>query len=215
NIPFFLCQDVIDIGNQELPLDFKMIWIPGKEPGKIGDFIGNRCTSSKTARQAGRDAGMPLEFRKISEFRRGTLAALLTDAYSFDCRCAQYWSADWREFDDFFFEHLQIADRYGFITVLDGEAIGLASWDPRHRPEYVEIGHNCIAAKYKGHGYGKAQLQEAVDRISRYDNLGKIIVTTNGLLLPAQRMYERVGFREIRRRRSDGFSGEFIDYEYS
>lgn len=75
---------------------------------------------------------MPLEFRKISEFRRGTLAALLTDAYSFDCRCAQYWSADWREFDDFFFEHLQIADRYGFITVLDGEAIGLASWDPRY-----------------------------------------------------------------------------------
>ena len=134
---------------------------------------------------------MPLEFRKISEFRRGTLAALLTDAYSFDCRCAQYWSADWREFDDFFFEHLQIADRYGFITVLDGEAIGLASWDPRLRPEYVEIGHNCIAAKYKGHGYGKVQLQEAVDRISRYDNLGKIIVTTNGLLLPAQRMYER------------------------
>ena len=31
----------------------------------------------------------------------------------------------------------------------------------------------------------------------------------------AQRMYERVGFREVRRRRSDGFSGEFIDYEYS
>ena len=37
--PFFLCQDVIDIGNQELPLDFKIIWILGKEPGKIGDFI--------------------------------------------------------------------------------------------------------------------------------------------------------------------------------
>lgn len=36
---FFLCQDVIDIGNQELPLDFKIIWILGKEPGKVGDFI--------------------------------------------------------------------------------------------------------------------------------------------------------------------------------
>ncbi len=152
-------------------------------------------------------------FRKVSDFPRGTLFALLSDAYSFDCRCARYWSADWREFDNFFFDNPHIADQCGFITTFAGEAAGFASWDPRHRPAHVAIGHNCIAAKHQSHGYGKLQLQEAVNRISRLD-VRKIIVTTNALLVPAQRMYERVGFRAIRHRKSDCFAGEFIDYEY-
>ncbi len=153
------------------------------------------------------------EFRKISEFERGTLFALLSDAYSFDNRCAEHWSADWREFDDFFFDNLQLADRYGFVTALNGEAIGFASWDPRRRPECVVIGHNCIAVKYKGRGYGTMQIREAVGRISQY-GVKKIIVTTNERLTPAGRMYERAGFREAGRRESDGFAGEYIDYEY-
>jgi hypothetical protein len=45
---------------------------------------------------------------------------------------------------------------------LDGEPIGHISWDPRNLPEYVAIGYNCIASKYKGNGYGKRQLQEAI-----------------------------------------------------
>lgn len=60
-------------------------------------------------------------------------------------------------------------------------------------PEYVEIGHNCIASKYKSNGYGKLQLQEAINRISP-NNVMKIIVTTNDNLIPAKRMYESVGF---------------------
>lgn len=52
--------------------------------------------------------------------------------------------------------------------VLDGEPIGHILWDPRNIPEYVEIGHNCIITKYKGNGFGKRQLQEAVDRIQQY-----------------------------------------------
>ena len=37
----------------------------------------------------------------------------------------------WKEFDNFFFDNLQIADKYGFITTLNNEAIGMISWDPR------------------------------------------------------------------------------------
>ena len=85
-----------------------------------------------------------IEFRKVSGFKRGTLFELLSDAYSFDGRWEDCCGADWKEFDDFFFDNPQIADRYGFITVLNGKAAGLASWDPRKMPEYVEIGHNCI-----------------------------------------------------------------------
>ena len=96
---------------------------------------------------------MNIEFNKVSEFNRGTIFELLADAYSFDYRCAQRWSSDWKEFDNFFFDNLQIADKYGFITTLNNEAIGMISWDPRNIPDYIEIGHNCIVSKYKNNGY--------------------------------------------------------------
>ncbi len=106
-----------------------------------------------------------IEFRKVSGFKRGTLFELLSDAYSFDERWEDCCASDWKEFDHFFFDNPQIADQYGFITVLNGKAVGLASWDPRKMPEYVEIGHNCIISSRKGHGYGRMQLREALQRI--------------------------------------------------
>ena len=65
----------------------------------------------------------------------------------------------------FFYDNKEIANRYCFITVLDGETIGHISWNPRHRPDYVEIGHNCILTKCKGKGYGHLQLEKAIRRI--------------------------------------------------
>lgn len=154
---------------------------------------------------------MSIEFKKVSDFQRGILFELLTDAYSFDCKYEQVCSSDWQAFDNFFFDNLHIADKYGFITTLNNEAIGFVSWDPRNMPEYAEIGHNCIASKHKGNGYGKIQLQEAVDRITRND-VKKIIVTTNDDLIPAQRMYEGVGFTIYQKRKNQNV--EHIDYIY-
>lgn len=159
---------------------------------------------------------MCIGFRKVSGFPRGTICKLLTDAYSFDERMVQCWGADWKEFDNFFYDNLQIADKYGFITTLNGEAIGMVSWDPRNMPEYAAVGHNCIRREYKGRGYGKMQLQEAVNRIMESDVI-KIIVNTNAGLLPAQRMYESVGFKKVLVRKNDGiaeFAGDNIDYEF-
>lgn len=159
---------------------------------------------------------MSIEFKKVSEFNRGILFKLLKDAYSFDYRYEQSCNSDWQEFDDFFFDNLHIADKYGFITTLNDEAIGFASWDPRNMPEYAEIGHNCIASKHKGNGYGNIQLQEAINRITPND-VRKIIVTTNDDLIPAQRMYESVGFTIYQRRKNQNnteFVGEHIDYVY-
>lgn len=159
---------------------------------------------------------MNVEFRKVSDFKRGILFELLKDAYSFDGRYEQNFHSDWQAFDDFFFDYLQIADQYGFVTTLADEAIGFVSWDPRKMPEYVEIGHNCVASKHKGNGYGKVQLQEAFNRIVQND-VRKIIVTTNDDLIPAQRMYESVGFTRYQQRKnqnSEDFVGEYIDYVY-
>ena len=62
----------------------------------------------------------------------------------------------WKEYDDFFYSNLDsIADKYGFITVVDGVTVGHISWDPRNQPDYVAIGHNCIITDFKGRGYGK------------------------------------------------------------
>ena len=156
-----------------------------------------------------------LEFKKVSEFPKGTLYNQLVDAYSFNTDCKKNFNDMWLEYDDFFYSNLDIANKYAFVTVLDGKAIGHISWDPRNRPDYVEIGHNCIITEYKGNGYGRLQLQEAIHRIKEYDDLKKIIVTTNKILLPAQKNYESVGFVKVRERINNEtpFSGNYIDYE--
>jgi ribosomal protein S18 acetylase RimI-like enzyme len=159
---------------------------------------------------------MSIEFKKVSDFNRGILLELLKGAYSFDCRYEQRWYSNWQACDNFFFDNLQIADKCGFITTLNDEAIGFVSWDPRNMPEYAEIGHNCIALKHKGNGYGKIQLQEAVNRIIKND-VKKIIVTTNDDLISAQRMYESVGFKICKKRKEQNiadFVAEHIDYVY-
>ena len=159
---------------------------------------------------------MSIEFKKVSGFNRGILFELLADAYSFDSRYEQSCSSDWHDFDTFFFDNLEIADKYGFITTINGEPVGFVSWDPRNMPEYAEIGHNCIASKHKGNSYGRIQLQEAVNRIAQND-VRKIIVTTNDDLIPAQRMYESVGFTLKQKRKNqniEDFVIEYIDYVY-
>ncbi len=156
-----------------------------------------------------------IEFKKISEFPKGTLYQQLVDAYSFNDHCKKAWDDLWKEYDEFFYMNLDITEKYSFITVLDGVPIGHISWDPRNRPDYVEMGHYCILTQYKGNGYGKLQLQEAIRRIKEYNGLKKIIVTTNEMTLPAQKSYESVGFKKVRERvnHETPFSGHYIDYE--
>ena len=102
-----------------------------------------------------------IEFKKTTDFPRGTLYNQLVDAYSFHADCQKTWNTMWKEYEDFLFDNPMMAEKYSFVTVLDGEPVGHISWDPRHSPDYVEIGHNCILTKCKGKGLGHAQLAEA------------------------------------------------------
>ena len=157
-----------------------------------------------------------IEFKKISDFPKGTLYEQLVDAYSFHPQCKAAWDKMWKEYDDFFYSNLDlIADQCGFITAVDGIAVGHISWDPRNRPESVSIGHNCIRTAFKGRGYGKLQLQEAIRRIKAAYEVEKIIVTTNELTLPAQKNYESVGFIKVAQRKNTEtpFAGDYMDYE--
>lgn len=156
-----------------------------------------------------------VEFKKFSDFPRGTMYDILVDAYAFDPRNRQIWDSNWKESDDFFYDHPEIADQYGLITCLQGEPIGFVTWDPRNRPAYVEIGHNGIREKYKGRGYGHLQLEEALRRIRTYEGLKRIIVCTNSSLV-APRNYESVGFVLYDRKPNEtesSFTGDYLWYE--
>lgn len=157
-----------------------------------------------------------IKFEKISQFNRGILEKLLEDGYSFDSRYKDKWMDEWHKFDDFFFDNLDLADQCGFITMLNDKAIGFVSWDSRNIPESAEIGFNCISAKYKNQGYGKLQLQEAINRIVEKGAI-KVIVTTDDILIPAQHMYEGVGFQLVEKRKNEDttdFVRDYLDYVY-
>ena len=158
---------------------------------------------------------MSIEFKEFREYKRGILYNQLLDSYSFDFKWKENFEKEWIKYDDFFYDHLQFTNSCGFIILLNEEPIGHISWDPRNLPEYVIIGHNCILTKYKGKGYGHILLQEAINRIKKYENIKKIIVTTNETLVPARHNYESVGFKCKNRRQNldTPFSGDYIDYE--
>jgi len=156
---------------------------------------------------------MDISFKKFSEFPRGTMYDILREAYAFDSRNIEIWNDNWLESDDFFYDNPDIADKYGLVTCLDDYPIGFVTWDPRNIPEYVEIGHNGIRSAYKGNGYGRLQLQEAIRRIRSYDGLKKIIVCTNSNLV-APRNYESVGFKLYDRKVNDSESAYTGDYLY-
>ena len=141
---------------------------------------------------------MDISFARLRDFPRGTFYRLLSDAYAFAPRYEEACGARGHADEAFFLDNPEIGDRYCMVTTLNGEAIGLIAWDPRHLPEYAIVGDNCIITKYKGHGYGVRQLREAVRRMFAA-GAQTIYVSTDNELLPAQRMYERVGFQRLER----------------
>lgn len=156
-----------------------------------------------------------VQFKKFTDYNRGIMYEILKDAYSFDERCAVCWDENWKQSDAFFFDNPDIADKYGFVTCYKGEPIGFICWDPRNRPEYVEIGHNGIRTKYKGKGFGKAQLSEAVRRIKEYEGLKEIRVLTNSNLI-APKNYESAGFvlYDTKENKDEAaFSGDYLYYK--
>lgn len=158
---------------------------------------------------------MDVEFRKITEFPRGTLCTLLKDGYSFEPRFERDYLSQWLEFDNFFFDNPHIADFSGFMTVLDNIPIGFVTWNPTNFPISMEIGHNCISERYKGNGYGKRQMQEAVNRIIK-QGVKKVFVTTNEILVPAQHTYESAGFKlvsKVEEPNNAEYAGRRINYE--
>jgi GNAT superfamily N-acetyltransferase len=160
-------------------------------------------------------------FTPFTQHRPGIIVSLLSRSYAaylaLDPQAARTWPADWAACDRDVFRFPDTVGACGFVTCLDGQAIGFASWDPRAYPAHGVIGHNCILPPFRGNGYGRAQIHRVLE-ILRARGFREARVTTGDhpFFGPAQQMYEACGFREVGHNPPDPHTAfGTIDYELS
>ena len=70
-----------------------------------------------------------LEFKKLTDFPRGTLYNILCDAYSYDDRNKRFWDGNWKETGDYLYYEIVLSKKHiciggsscsGKNTVADG-----------------------------------------------------------------------------------------------
>lgn len=159
-----------------------------------------------------------LEFLPPSNFERGVIARLLRESYaSVKADPAIDLEKIMKVFDDFDNEvhDLDYVANCTFITTLDGVPIGVGSFDPTKRPEYGDIGHNCIVPSAQGKGYGRAQIREILRRFrERGIQTARVSTGAEDFGAPARRMYEACGFKETRRFKAEHYPfGTMVEYE--
>lgn len=153
-----------------------------------------------------------LKFTTLSSVKTGFLFFLLKKSYrdfikKYKIPRIGQLLKNWQKFDQEAFSNPQIG-KCVFISCLNNQSIGFASFDPRPKPTYGIIGHNCILPEYSAQGFGKKQVSEILRRFKKM-GIKKARVSTGDhpFFIPAQRMYLHCGFKEIRR-----FKDEKIDY---
>ncbi len=144
-----------------------------------------------------------LTFTPISGYRPGDLFEIICRSYEQLIRNeSQYWKQEekeWANFDHKAFSHPEIA-RCIFVTCLDNTPIGLASYDPRHFPEYGVIGQNCVLPEFGGRGFGSRQIQEVLRIFQEHQaKIAKVTTSEHPFFEPARKMYRSLGFIEMKR----------------
>jgi hypothetical protein len=144
-----------------------------------------------------------LNFKPLYSQERGSILRMLKLAYhslpQLDANTLALWERDWAEYDANIFDNPNTVGACGFVSYLNNEVIGFASWDPRQRPIAI-VGHNCILPDFRGHMHGVTQMKKVVRRLKE-DDFALIRVSTgdNSAFIPAQKMYLSCGFVETRR----------------
>lgn len=159
-----------------------------------------------------------LEFVKFSEYRPGIIVSLLSRSYAeyfqYDPEREPIWRQISEDYDRAVFEYPDTIGACGFITRLNMQVIGYASWDPRQFPVGL-VGGNCILPEFRGNSYGTRQIKEVL-RVFESSGFVKARVITgeHRFFEPARRMYRACGFREVARgARDDGAEYKQITYE--
>jgi GNAT superfamily N-acetyltransferase len=162
---------------------------------------------------------MSLTFKSVLEYEPGIIAHLLKESYGeLVLQNPKIWKEEeikCNEFDKEIFEYPDSIGNCVFLTLLGEQVVGFGSYDPRHRPDFGIIGHNCILAGFRGKGYGKQQLLEILRRLQSLGiRRAKASTGSHPFFIPAQRMYLSCGFIEFGRRPWDvDPSQEVIEFE--
>jgi len=145
-----------------------------------------------------------LTFRPVTRCKEGLLASILHQCYAMLLSDEPlYWQPEeekWRQFDRDVFNNLETIGRCLFITCLDETEIGFASIDPRQRPDFGIIGHNCVLPRFQRIGFGKQQVMEVLERFSKMGiKQARVVTSDHPFFLPARKMYLGCAFHEKRR----------------
>lgn len=145
-----------------------------------------------------------LQFSSINNQEPGILASLLLQSYAVLIKSDPvHWKPEenkWIDFDRDAFGNLETVGACVFLSWHGREIIGFGSFDPRQRPEFGIIGHNCILPKFRGQGFGKQQVIEILKRLIGLGiKTAKVTTNDHSFFIPAQRMYVSCGFKETGR----------------
>jgi len=144
-----------------------------------------------------------LWFAPFKQYRPGLVFQLLTESHSSLLRelpgpVVGELLAEWEEYDAAVFEEVDTVGSAGFVSVLEKDVVGFASWDPRGIPAVGAIGHNCILPQFRGRGFGQAQVEEILKRFGQWNaTKARVLTDEHPFYAPAVRMYERCGFQIV------------------
>jgi GNAT superfamily N-acetyltransferase len=143
---------------------------------------------------------MSLIFTQTTEYESGIIYRLLLACYAeiLDMELTEQF----RQFDREVFENAETVGACMFVTTLNSDIVGMASYDPRQAPKLGIIGHNCILPEHQKKGYGKQQILEVIKRLKSKDIIRVIASTSeHPFFEPARKMYLSCGFTELERKR--------------
>jgi GNAT superfamily N-acetyltransferase len=145
-----------------------------------------------------------LKFAPISLLSPGALTDLLRKSYAgLVEKWPDHWAREaekWDDFDRQAFAHPETVGKCVFVSLLDREPVGLASYDPRQAPRCGIVGQNCVLPEFRGRGFGTLQVLEVLRRLrERGIPTARVTTSEHPFFLPARKMYESLGLKEVRR----------------
>ena len=125
---------------------------------------------------------MKLRFTPPLDQQPGLIASMLKQSYAdlveFD---QEHWGPEvskWEQFDREVFENPKTVGSCVFLSWSDDQLVGFGSYDPRQKPEFGIVGHNCVLPAFRGRGFGKEQIREILRRF-RSKGIKRAKVMTN------------------------------------
>lgn len=147
---------------------------------------------------------MELTYTSPFEAKPGIIAWLLNQSYASLVEAEpEKWrpeKANWEESDRSVFENPHTIGACTFLSWYGKKTVGFFSFDPRPRPAFGIMGHNCILPEYRRQGFGTQQVGEALRKLEEYGaREARVSTNDHPFFLPAHRMYLGCGFVEIER----------------